>query len=436
MDLLDQVRAAGVVGAGGAGFPTHLKLRNRAEVLILNACECEPLLKADQQLLVHHGDKVLEGLALAAGQLRAERVAIGLKAKYKSVLEAIEPPAAERRMEIIPLGDHYPVGDEHILVKEITGRTVPPGGIPLQVGTVVLNVETAFNIANAASSRPVTEKFLSVAGAVRSPCTLRVPVGTPLKACIEAAGGPTCEDHVLAVGGPMTGTFTKDAGLPVDKRTKAVVVVPAGNRIAQNAFLSLHAMSRRTGTACCLCRACTDLCPRYLLGHPIEPHKVMRAIAHFALADLNLLKMSLLCSECRVCDRYACPMDLCPGGVMGEIKRVLLGQRVTAEWRLRDDAIAFDGRRIPTSRLVARLGLNAYDRDAPLLPRAVETRTVVLPLAQHYGAPALPTVKVGDRVKVGDMVAEAAQRAPGAHVHASIPGVVTKVNSSITIEAL
>lgn len=429
------MRAAGVVGAGGAGFPTHLKLRGKAEVLILNACECEPLLRADQQLLLREGEAILGALTLAATQVGAERVVVGLKAKYKPVLQAVEPMARKKKVEIVALGDHYPVGDEHILVKEVTGRTVPPGGIPLQVGAVVLNVETTFNIANALQGRPVTEKFLTVSGAVRSPCTLRVPVGTPLRECLQAAGGATREDHVLAVGGPMTGAFTKDANLPVDKRTKAIVVMPDTNRVAQNAFLSLEAMARRTGSACCLCRACTDLCPRYLLGHPLEPHKVMRAIAHFALADFELLKMTLLCCECRVCDKYACPMDLCPGAVMGEIKRTLLARKVKVNWELRKNGPSLEGRRIPTSRLLARLGVSGYDVDAPLLPKPLETQRVSLPLLQHSGVPARPVVRVGDRVRTGQMVAEVPERSVGAHVHASVEGVVTEVNSAITIEA-
>lgn len=374
-------------------------------------------------------------LTLAATQVGAERVVVGLKAKYKPVLQAVEPLARRKKVEIVALGDHYPVGDEHILVKEVTGRTVPPGGIPLQVGAVVLNVETTFNIANAIQGRPVTEKFLTVSGAVRSPCTLRVPVGISLRECLQAAGGATREDYVLAVGGPMTGAFTKDANLPVDKRTKAIVVMPDTNRVAQNAFLSLEAMARRTGSACCLCRACTDLCPRYLLGHPLEPHKVMRAIAHFALADFDLLKMTLLCCECRVCDKYACPMDLCPGAVMGEIKRTLLARKVKVNWELRKNGPSLEGRRIPTSRLLARLGVSGYDVDAPLLPNPLETKRVSLPLLQHSGVPARPVVRVGDRVRTGQMVAEVPDRSVGAHVHASIEGVVTEVNSAIAIEA-
>lgn len=435
LDLPALVRAAGVVGAGGAGFPTHLKLQAKAQTLILNACECEPLIKADQQLLLHEGDAILDALPHVASHVGAERVVIGLKAKYKAVLEAIEPLAHLERIEIAALGDHYPVGDEHILVKEVTGRTVPPGGIPLQVGAVVLNVETVLNIARALAGQPVTEKFITISGAVAMPCTLRVPLGISLRECLRAAGGTTTQDFVLAVGGPMTGTFTRDEDQPVDKRTKAIVVMAATKRVAQNAFLSLAAMARRTGSACCLCRACTDLCPRYLLGHPLEPHKVMRAIAHFALADFDLLKMTLLCCECRVCDKYACPMDLSPGAVMGEIKRALLAKGVKPTWSLREGGPSLEGRRIPTFRLLARLGLSEYDTDAPLLAKRLETQRVVLPLLQHSGTPARPRVRAGDRVRVGDLVAEVTERSVGAHVHASIQGVVTDVNSAVTIEA-
>jgi Na+-translocating ferredoxin:NAD+ oxidoreductase RnfC subunit len=160
----------------------------------------------------------------------------------------------------------------------------------------------------------------------------------------------------------------------------------------------------------------------------------MRAIAHFALADFDLLKMTLLCCECRVCDKYACPMDLCPGAVMGEIKRTLLAKRVKVKWTFRENGPSLEGRRIPTYRLLARLGLSGYDVDAPLSPQPLKAQKVVLPLLQHSGVPARPVVKVGERVKVGNLVAEMPEGEVGAHIHASINGLVTQINSAITIE--
>ena len=158
------VAEAGVVGAGGAGFPTHVKIAGKADSVIINAAECEPLLHKDKEVLRCHAEAVLAGLAAGMRMVGATRGLMGIKDKYTDLIEQLRPHL-QGGMEIVPLRDAYPAGDEFVLVYDVLGRVVPPGGIPLHVGAVVMNVETAVNV-SAAPRMPVIEKYISVAGAV------------------------------------------------------------------------------------------------------------------------------------------------------------------------------------------------------------------------------------------------------------------------------
>jgi Na+-translocating ferredoxin:NAD+ oxidoreductase RnfC subunit len=172
---LEDIAAAGVVGAGGAGFPTHVKLSGKADTVLINAAECEPLLHKDKEVLRDYADIVIEGLRTAMQLVGADQGRIGIKEKYHDVIELVQGKCTSG-VEVATLRDAYPAGDEFILVYDVLRRAIPPGGIPLNVGAVVMNVETSLNVARAAT-QPVTEKFLSVAGAVAQPVTLRVPIG-------------------------------------------------------------------------------------------------------------------------------------------------------------------------------------------------------------------------------------------------------------------
>ncbi|HOX24073.1 MAG TPA: SLBB domain-containing protein, partial [Elusimicrobiales bacterium] len=183
-----QLRNAGVVGAGGAGFPTYVKASSNAETAIVNAAECEPLLHKDLELLYRHTDKMLDGLELLMSSVGAAKGIIGIKRKHGAALKTVEAAAAKRRgVSVCPLDDFYPAGDEYCLVYETTRRVIPPGGLPLDAGAVVCNVETLFNAAQA-EQKPVTEKYLTVTGEVNTPVTLKLPVGTLFSEAIRLAG--------------------------------------------------------------------------------------------------------------------------------------------------------------------------------------------------------------------------------------------------------
>ncbi|MGB9791856.1 MAG: SLBB domain-containing protein, partial [Thermacetogeniaceae bacterium] len=194
--LVEKVRLAGVVGAGGAGFPTHIKYLSKAELLIVNGAECEPLLWVDKEILRLRATQVVNAVRSVIEAIGAKRGIITLKKKYENIADNLRKAISKSQapIEIILLDDFYPAGDEHVLVYEVTGEPLPPGAIPTKRGIIVNNVETVLNIGKALDGKPVTEKWVTVTGAVGNPSTFVVPLGTPIRTLIEAAGGPTVSD--------------------------------------------------------------------------------------------------------------------------------------------------------------------------------------------------------------------------------------------------
>src|SRR5580700_3745982 len=206
MNLAEKVRQAGVVGAGGGGFPTHVKLGAQAETVIANGAECEPLLHKDAVIMEESAAELVRGMQLAMEAVGAREGVIGVKGKKKHAVEAVTAASKGTNVRVQLLGDYYPAGDEYDLVYNVTGKLIPPGGIPIAVGVVVNNVETFVNIAAANEGRPLTHKMLTIAGAVKNPVTIKVPIGTTYRQCVEYAGGLTTDDPVMCIGGLMMGT--------------------------------------------------------------------------------------------------------------------------------------------------------------------------------------------------------------------------------------
>ncbi len=428
---IDRLAACGVVGAGGAGFPTHVKLNTQAEVVLLNAAECEPLLHKDKELLRAYGDEVLAGMTAAMQLTGASRGIVGIKGKYHDVIDRLSTRLPSG-ITIQSLHDSYPTGDEFILVYDCIGRIIPPGGLPRDVGAVVMNVETAMNVAR---DLGVTRKFLSVVGAVAEPVTVDVPVGVTFAECIALAGGATVPDPVALVGGAMMGRLAASLDDRVTKTTGGLIVLDRSHPLIRR-YSNDWTVVRRIGAAACdQCSFCTELCPRYLLGHPIEPHKAMRSLG-FSLAGEANVAGTLYCCECNLCTMYSCPEDLDPKNVCSQNKQRLMKDRPQANPDANENRarLHLDNRRAPIKRLIAKLGLAEYRNVGPLIRETVEPSKVVLPTKQHVGAPAEPIVRAGDRVGAGDVIARPAEGQLGAVIHASIAGSVTAVDGGITIE--
>ena len=432
---VEDIAQAGVVGAGGAGFPTHVKLSANADTVLINAAECEPLLHKDKELLREFADEVIEGLGNAMRLVGASRGIVGIKEKYTDVIDLVRTKLSDN-MEVAPLRDAYPAGDEMILVFDVLGRVVPPGGIPLAVGAVVMNVETAINVA-AAAQRPVTEKFLTVAGAVARPITLRVPLGVTLAQCIAAAGGTTIDNANYIVGGVMMGHIEDNHEALVDKTTGGIIVLPDDHIVVQRRRQDWQQIQRIGRAACDQCSFCTELCPRWLLGHPIEPHKAMRSLGFNMVGEANVVGTSFCC-ECNLCSLYSCPEGLDPKSVCAENKRRMAADNQRWEkppFNPRRPELHMNNRKAPMSRLMTKLGLGKFNNVGPLSDTLLETEQVGIALKQHVGAPCQPTVGIGQRVTKGQVLGKPptsnGKPALGAPVHASIDGIVSEISDGV-----
>ena len=438
--IINRVREAGVVGAGGAGFPTQVKLQAQVERVLGNGASCEPLLMSDPYLMEEEADRLLRGLLLAMECTGAPRGTLCLKGKHPKALAVLRDKVgrgAYEKIDLFELADFYPAGDEQVLVYEVMRRVVPEGGLPLQVGAVVCNVETLLNITRAVEEgRPVTERYLTVGGEVAEPLILKVPIGLSVGEVIACAGGARLGEFRVVLGGPMMGQVVSDLATPVSKTTSGVLVLAPDHPVVVDKIKDPVRLRNITRLACCQCSRCTDMCPRFLLGHSLNPHKIMRQLGSSSPAAREIQKDALICSECGVCEKYACPMMISPREVNAQIKRELLTQGVKRP-TVRDDyrPSAFrEGRRIPTQRLMERLQIKKYDRHPRFDSREIPVDRVSIPLKQHLGAPARALVKPGDRVKRGDLLGEIPDQALGARIHASLTGRVVSVDGQVVIQ--
>lgn len=438
MGWIDAIKAAGVVGAGGAGFPTAVKLNNKAENLLINAAECEPLIETDKFLCRHFADPIVTTAARIAAEIGARRTVIGLKAKYKAEIAALEDAIrrAGAEIELFGMGTFYPTGDEQIMVQNVFGVSVPERGIPLDVGVVVVNVGTLLNIRDALEGRPVTRKWLSVTGEVAEPVMLDVPIGTSVRDCIAAAA-PTKSPYAVLLGGPMMGRLIADPcqidAQVVTKTLGSLIVLPTDHYLCRRAAQSLDFIRRQTHSACIQCRMCTDLCPRYLIGHEMKPHKVMGNMwREFLITDpqayAEAFGDALNCCSCGICEEFACPMLLSPRKVNNYFKAEFRNKGIAVPRNLHPaPRWGLEERRIPTERLSARLGLTGYLNQHAERSSTLSPQSVWIPFQQHIGKPAVPVVRTGDRVQAGDLLAAAADGALSANIHVSMDGQVSEI---------
>lgn len=441
MDISELKKAlfdGGIVGAGGAGFPTHAKLSDQAETVILNGAECEPLTKVDRQLLTEYAKEILSGMQMLVDTMAAKEGIIAIKKSYTSAIDAIKNNiGAYKNLKLHILPDIYPAGDEVVLIYEATGKIVPQGKIPITVGCVVVNVETVYNTyRKVTEDKNVTEKFVTVAGLVKNPMTLKVPVGVSVQAMIDMCGGFTTDDSVMIMGGPMTGKICTVADT-VTKTTKAILVLPPTCTPIRKRKMSARLSIRNAMSVCSQCSMCTSLCPRNLLGGSIQPHVFMRAIANGTTYNVDAFLNSFYCVSCGLCEMYSCHQDLSPRSLLDAYKGGLREKGVKPPERTMKPVNSMrEERKVPEHRLVQRLGLRPFDIPAPLTDCPKKITEVKLLLRQNIGAPCVPSVKVGAKVKEGELVAAPPEGALGACLHASIAGKVAAVTDNyITITA-
>jgi electron transport complex protein RnfC len=295
-DEIRQVaRESGLTGMGGAAFPTHVKLTppkdKPVDTVIINGCECEPFLTCDHRLMLERTADLAEGLKLLVRAVGAERGIVGIEANKMDAIDAVRAAVAEDSSLAVEILDvKYPEGSEKQLIFAVTGKEVPPGKLPSEVGCLVQNVGTAVALFEAASmGKPLYERVVTVTGpAIREPSNFLVKIGTPLSDLIEAAGGIAGTAAKLVMGGPMTGWAQKDATASVVKGTSGLVLLPP------------ELVDVQEEHECVRCTKCVDACPMFLM-----PNYIVEATKKEDWEKAELWG-ALDCFECGVCS-FTCP---------------------------------------------------------------------------------------------------------------------------------
>ncbi len=295
--IIDAVREAGIVGLGGAAFPTHVKLTpNEAkpiDTLIVNGCECEPYLTADHRLMLEAPQTIVTGALLAARACKADRIVVAIEDNKPDAIESIRSAAEGTNVEAMPLKTKYPQGGERQAVPAVVGREIPTGGLPLDVGVVVINVGTATAVAGAVlRQRSLTHRVVSVSGeGIENPKNILAPIGVSIGEIIEYCGGVSDDTARIIAGGPMTGFTVGDLKTPLTKGTGGITV------------LTESRIRRVPETECIRCGRCVDVCPLNLV-----PTKIAMA-ARAEDWDLARQYYITACMECGCCS-YICPAGI------------------------------------------------------------------------------------------------------------------------------
>ncbi len=434
------LQTAGIVGAGGAGFPSYAKLAPGADTLIVNGSECEPLLHTDYEIIKQHRDKVVAGAEAIAAALGIGRVIFAVKEHTSHGLGLKKDEQLGPMTRVFLLPNMYPMGDEITLIYEATGRLVPPSSLPISVGVIVMNTETVYNYYRASVlGEPLTEKWLTVAGDISDnrAFVVRVPIGMRVSELFEQLKVDVPATHRLVVGGPSMGRIASPATEVITKTTKGLLVLPADIPAVHTKEAPISVQKRRASSACCQCTRCTDLCPRGLLGYPLEPHRLVRAATSVEELEPELYTVASLCCECGICEIAACCQDISPRAVIAEMKRKLSAKKLRYK---PEEGARFEVdptrpyRQMPIPRWKSLLGVVPFDRRQIYTEGLNAPRAVEIAMRQHIGAPSIPTVKVGDTVVRGQLIARAGE---GLSVpqHASIDGRVTYLDEKkIVIE--
>ena len=294
-EILKKVREAGLVGMGGATFPTQIKLMppkdKRIDTLIINGSECEPYITADHRVMLEYGEELLKGVDLVRRVLNPQTVFIAIENNKEDAIEHLEQliSAANYPFQIVPLKSKYPLGAEKTLVKTILGKEVPIGGLPMDVGAMVQNVATCKAVYDAVYlGKPLIERIVTVTGAVKDPKNLLVRLGTPIKNLIDYCGGMTVAGAEIIVGGPMMGIAQFDLNFPITKGANCVLVKGA------------QVFSERD---CINCGRCVDICTMGLMPtlYPKYVKKGRYDECKAAYVDN--------CVECGACT-YGCPANI------------------------------------------------------------------------------------------------------------------------------
>lgn len=429
---------AGIVGAGGAGFPSYAKLAEGADTLVINCAECEPLMYTDYMIMRDEMSKIVEGAQIIMNATTIKHTYVSLKNYRAEKLGLTDGQILGEGVSVKCVPGVYPMGDEINLIYESTGRIVKPGNLPITAGIIVLNGETVYNVYEAVKNNtPVIEKWVTVGGDLPERFTVRVPVGMRVSELFDKLGVNVPDTHVVIDGGPSMGRIIPHQTEVVTKTTKALLVLPKSINCVAKKQIAMNDMLRRAASCCCACNRCTEMCPRHLLGYPIEPHKMIRAVLSNAVVENpELIKTASLCCSCGICAE-ACCQDISPKDVILSLKGILAKNKIRfvagSEEYYPDPDRAYH--MLPSKKWEDILGVRKFDKMTRYISEPISAGKVEIKMSQHIGAPSTPAVNVGDTVSAGQVIANASN---GLSIpqHASISGkVVYADNQKIVIEA-
>ena len=425
MDLKEIMKNAGIVGAGGAGFPSYAKLADGADTLVVNGAECEPLLYTDYILLKKEMPMVLSGIKAVMDYAKIPCALLCVKEHTAVRLKLKDGAKLSDRIILKTLPDVYPMGDEISLIYQATGRVVKPGNLPITSGVIVLNVETLYNVARAVKmGESVTEKYVTIGGDIPEAIVVKVPIGTSVAELFEKNSITIPEGYTVLDGGPSMGKVIDPENAVITKTTKGLLILPDNCEAILSKYLDGEKSIARAETACCQCTRCTDMCPRHLLGYPLEPHKMVRTAKSAVTIMPEMVLSATLCCGCGICESLACCQGISPKAVINEYK-ALLGKN-KMRYVGKDEvspAIERDWRMVPSERWANVLGVAKFDKLAKYIGEQTYNKVEIL-LRQHIGAPSVPCVTDGEIVKKGDKIADAAEGL-SLPQYASISGRVT-----------
>jgi len=296
-EIVSKIQEAGIVGLGGATFPTHVKLvppkGMKAEILLINGVECEPYLTSDHRLMLEKSEEILVGIQLLMKAMNVEKAAIGIENNKPDAIQLLSEKAKNYKgISVVALKVKYPQGGEKQLIKAVTGREVPSGGLPIAVGAVVSNVGTAFAVYEAVQkNKPLFERVVTVTGkGVENPSNYKVRIGTATSDLIEAAGGLPENTGKVISGGPMMGRAIASLEVPVTKGTSGILI------------MKQEESKRKEYISCIRCSRCVSVCPMGL-----EPYLLM-TLSEKQIFDRAEKDRVMDCIECGSCS-YTCPSD-------------------------------------------------------------------------------------------------------------------------------
>ena len=435
MNLKELMKEAGIVGAGGAGFPSYAKLADGADILVVNGAECEPLLYTDYILLQKEMPMVLDGIKAVQEYANIPCALLCVKEHTAKRLRLKDGTKLGDRIILKTLPDVYPMGDEISLIYQATGRIVKPGNLPITSGVIVLNVETLYNTAQMVKhGETLTEKYVTIAGNIPEAIVVKVPIGIEVSALFAQNSITIPDGHVVLDGGPSMGKVIDPENAVVMKTTKGLLILPEGIEAVMTKFIDGDKSIARAETACCQCTRCTDMCPRALLGYPLEPHKMVRTAKSAVTIMPEMVLSATLCCGCGICESLACSQGISPKAVINEYKALLAKNKM--RYVAKEDVEVAEEREyrmVPSERWASTLGVAKYDKVAKFVGRQTGYEKAEIYFRQHIGAPSVPCVENGAIVQKGDKIAEAAEGL-SLPQYASIDGRVTVYNDKIVID--